>query len=174
MGAEEALVQEIDEAQMVAAEAHEDASVFSADVDMVIKSAKARLNDHQRNANNAQHAHRDAVAQVATTQQELNAIKPTEEQDVDETDEQRATLEVRLKDLKQVAQEKEAASKAAAAAAEAAKAELEDLEARQKAAPKRAEPLAKLIRDEFQVIDAGLKIRQDAEATIMGEFNEQN
>lgn len=116
------------------------------------------------------------MTQVTGTQQELNAIKPSEEEqpfEVDETDERRAALEARLKDLEQVAQEREAVSKAAASTAAAAKEELEDLEARQKASPKRAEPLEKLIRDELQIVDAGLKVRIDKEITIMSELHER-
>jgi hypothetical protein len=179
--AEETLVQELDEAHMAAAEAHEDACVFSdtadkndgPDVDLLVKSAAARFTDHERNANDAADAHKEAVTQATATEQELNAMKPSEEQQVDETDERRAALEARLKDLEQVAQEKEGVSKAAAATAAAAKEELRDLEARQKAAPKRAEPLEKLIRNELQIVDAGLKVRQDKENAIMSELEER-
>jgi len=162
---------------MVVAEAHEDANLFGNDNDgmeMLVKSGKARFNDHQRNANNAVEAHTEAVAQLDATKKELDAIKPKEEQEVDETDEQRATLEARLKDLQQVAQEKQAASKAAAATAEAAQVELKDLEAQQQAMPKGGVSLIQLLRDEFQITDESLKARQDAEAKVLAEFKEEN
>merc|ERR1711974_368696 len=85
----------------------------------------------------------------------------------------RAALEARLMDLKEVAQEKEAASLASSAAAAAAQKELQDLRSRHESARIASQPLEKIIRDELHIIDTWLTAHQDKETTITAEAGER-
>lgn len=71
-----------------------------------------------------------------------------------------------------MAQEKEAASSAASAAAASAKEELQDLESRQKSDQIAAQPLEKLIREEFDIVDGWLKAHEEKESAILAEAGE--
>merc|ERR1712232_1393532 len=189
---EQAIVQLIDEAQTVAAEAHEDAVVATDDdeqpavaqnaskTNLLVKSAAARLADHERNAKDAADAHRQVVASLEAAMQEmenLSSLPDEVEHDAQMMSSNschlRAALEARLNDLKVVAQEKEAASVAASAAAAAAKQELQDLESQAESIRIAAQPLKKIIREELGVIEHWLKVHEERGTVIMAEVAER-
>jgi hypothetical protein len=190
---EAAIVQSLDEAQMVAAEAHEDAVVVSDDqeggvassVAVLVKSAAARLADHEKNAKGVADAHKEVLAAFEAAKQELDKSWPSQDDGEDDGVENpnlaaRAALEARISDLKEVAQEKEAASTAAFAQCAAAKEELRELESRQGSAGVAQKGCAtargsieKLIREEVQIVGTWLKARQDQEAAILAENSER-
>merc|ERR1712232_1298744 len=188
---EQSIVQLIDEAQNLAAEAHEDAVVTTEDDELgdvvrdaskrnlLVKSAAARLADHERNAKDAADAHSQVVASLeAATQEMENMSSLPDEVDQDaqitssSTSHLRAALEARLNDFKVVAQEKETASVAASAAA-AAKQELHDLESQAESVAVAAQPLKKIIREELGIIEHWLKVHEERGSVIMAEVDER-
>jgi len=190
---EQSILQSIDEAQMIAAEAHEDAVVASDDdelgtvvqyfsnTDMLVKSAEARLADHERNAKDAADAHNEVVAAFEAAKQELenNSSLPDDDSSNDALmmasngRHLRAVLEARLNDLKVVAHDKETASLAASAAAAAAKEELQGLKSRHESAQIAAQPLKKIIREELRIIGQWLKVHCERQSAILAEAGER-
>jgi hypothetical protein len=191
--AEASLVQALDEAQMAAAEAHEEVVVPTEDKsakeesDFLVKSSESRLADREKQAKEAQDAHKAALvaaegakedfaeAQAADNSAKQDADSDSEAEEDPAIAEREATmesLEARANDLQHVADEKKKASSAAAAALKAATDELAALKTSQKegraaAAPTR--PIDEMVREELATSSKGLQVRRDKEGSILQE-----
>jgi len=182
--AEEAFVQTIDEARMAAAEADEDAMACNDDepaaavrdasnMDFLVKSAAARLVDHERNAKDASDAHIEVQAALEAAKQELENLPLQGESDTEMMSSnachQRIALEAWLNDLEVMTHEKETASVAASSAAAAAKNELQDLESRHESSRIVARPLKEIIREELNIVETWLMVHHDRGTAIVAE-----
>jgi len=182
--AEEAFVQTIDEARMAAAEADEDAMACNDDepaaavrdasnMDFLVKSAAARLVDHERNAKDASDAHIEVQAALEAAKQELENLPLQGESDTEMMSSnachQRIALEAWLNDLEVMTHEKETASVAASSAAAAAKNELQDLESRHESSRIVARPLKEIIREELDIVETWLRVHHERGTAIMAE-----
>merc|ERR1712232_1037758 len=186
--AEEAFVQAIDEARMAAAEADEDAMACNDDepaaavrdasnMDFLVKSAAARLVDHERNAKDASDAHIEVQAALEAAKQELENMPLQGGSDTEvissNTFHQRIALEAWLHDLEVMTHEKETASMAASSAAVAAKEELQDSESRHESSRIVARPLKEIICEELNIVESSLRIHQERGTAIMAEAGER-
>jgi len=181
---EEAMVQSLDEARLVISEAHEDAIDVSAQEDVpvvenqaaksmgvLVKSAEARYADRERYAQSAADAYKDLIAETESASKELENLWPEPDDELGNL--RRAALEARLRDMKEVVHEKEAASKAAADASAAAQEELRELESRQESARLGGKPIEKLVKEELNTVSTRENAHNDKKATVLAEASER-
>jgi len=183
-------VQTLDEARTAAAEAQEDVMACDDDepvavvrdasnMDFLVKSAAARLVDHERNAKDAADAHVKVQVAREAAKQELENMPLLGDSDQDtemmssNTCHLRIALEAWLNDLEVATREKETASMAASVAAAAAKEELQDLESRHESSRIVARPLKEIIREELDIVEIWLRTHEERGTAIMAEAGER-
>lgn len=148
----------------------------------LVMGSESRHADCEKQAEEAQNAHKQAVIAVDAAKDEFAAAQAAdetaseiseEEASVAERKAKLGTLEARVNDLQHVADEKKNASFAAVEALKAATHELVQLKQSAKAAAAPIRPIEAMVREELATTNKGLQVRRDKENDILDDAHKK-
>jgi len=193
--AEEVSIKEaLDEARILAEQAHEDAAELheaadkpEATIDSLVKKMEALCTTRKKEAKVAADAYKEALAAVAVSKEgkdmqldDVSGSSLGESADSMESAKLKPAeafvtglKQTRAEELEDAAQESKIASEAAAAASAAAKQELSALQAQQRSTSEPIHSVEQLVREEVDLVNTALQTRKENEKIILEQAQQR-